>query len=425
MENHKVNSNEMLLNEADFMLAVLQTYEDIAYLKEKHRTLYSDKMQLHMLNQLVKLESFIDENKVDWEQLYFSCLEIEFSEVQVVAIKSLLNQTPYGIGMQEYRNLYKSFRYLRANSSNLYQSVIDNINTYYYSSDKLSLSVETADKLYTHYYDCKRLISEYLDSISLELMREQNAALQKNLVKSIFFYYILDQEIFMKGYDLSEVVAFVEDKEKFKELKDLEAFKVSFQNKSGNKHVDFLSEVVVKDLKEVCQSYTTKRLAMNIFDEQLWNDLRKEKLFWNDNKHSKGRRLFNSFLRSVIQAFIDSDVEIQAAEFRNCFDLVRIDEEKKEVPIMLTQKLASYAYDLLGLVMFNAIEKSKDSEKGISYEMGYNFNPSPLKANFVKTRLKQSNDGYIIMEEDPCNGFELVIASCGKKIRELPFNLLF
>ena len=70
MENHKVNSNEKLLNEADFMLAVLQTYEDIAYLKEKHRKLYSDKMQLHMLNQLVKLESFIDENKVDWEQLY-------------------------------------------------------------------------------------------------------------------------------------------------------------------------------------------------------------------------------------------------------------------------------------------------------------------------------------------------------------------
>ena len=70
MENHKVNSNEMLLNEADFMLAVLQTYEDIAYLKEKYRTLYSGKTQLHMLNQLIKLESFIDENKVDWEPFY-------------------------------------------------------------------------------------------------------------------------------------------------------------------------------------------------------------------------------------------------------------------------------------------------------------------------------------------------------------------
>ena len=37
MENHKVNSNEKLLNEAEFMLAVLQTYGDIAYIKEKHR----------------------------------------------------------------------------------------------------------------------------------------------------------------------------------------------------------------------------------------------------------------------------------------------------------------------------------------------------------------------------------------------------
>ena len=76
MENHKVNSNEMLLNEADFMLAVLQTYADIAYLKEKHRKLYSDQMQFQMLNQLVKLESFIDENKVDWEQLYNICLHL-------------------------------------------------------------------------------------------------------------------------------------------------------------------------------------------------------------------------------------------------------------------------------------------------------------------------------------------------------------
>lgn len=425
MENHKVNSNEMLLNEADFMLAVLQAYKDIAYLKEKHSRLYSDKMQLHMLNQLVKLESFIDENKVDWEKVYYICLEVEFPEVQVVAIKSLLNQTPYGVGMQEYRNLYKSLRYLKANSSNLYQSVIDNINTYYYSSNKLNLSVETTDKLYIHYYNCKRLVCGYLDSINLKLTKEQNAALQKNLVKSIFFYYILDQEIFMKGYDLHEVVAFINDKEKFKELNDLDAFKVSFQNKSGNRRVDFLSEVVVKDLQDICQTYTTRRLAMNIFDEQLWNDLSKEKLFWNDNKQSKGRHLFNSFLRSVIQAFIDSDVEIQTTEFRTNFDLVRIDEGKNEVPVMLTQKLASYAYDLLGLVMVNAIKKSKDSEKGISYEMGYNFEPSPLKANFVKTRLKQGNDGYIIMEEDACNGFELVIASCGKKIRELPFNLLF
>ncbi len=371
-------------------------------------------------------------NKIDWKLLYETCIGCVFTEQQVQVIKSLLEHVFQRDKVVDrvivYHHLYKTFfRLLEEDSIDLYKSVVDNINTYYYHSDKLrnSMMDKTTDSLLTHYSECKRLIREYLDDISLGLREKQNAALEKNLVKSIFFYYILDQEIFMKGYELSEVIAFVEDKEKFKELKDLEAFKVSFQNKSGNKRVDFLSEVVVKDLKEVCQSYTTKRMAMNIFDDQLWNDLRKEKLFWNDNRQSKGRRLFNSYLRSVIQAFIDSDVEIQEAKSKNDFKLVRIDEEKNEVPIMLTQKLASYAYDLLGIMMLNAIKKSKASEKGISYELGHNYNPSQLKTDFVKTRLKQGNGGYIIMEEDACNGFEFVIASDGKKIRKLPFNLLF
>lgn len=422
MENHKVNSNEMLLNEADFMLAVLQTYEDIAYLKEKHRTLYSDKMQLHMLNQLVKLESFIDENKVDWEQLYFSCLEMYFTEVQVSAIKSVISQILHRMGEIDYKNLYKSFRYLKSCTSNLYQSVIDNINSNYCGASRLSPSVATADKLYAYYSDCKRLVIEYAEANLIDLTEVQNASLQKNLTNAIFFYYVLEREIFEKNLDLDEVVRFVNDKENLHKLEELDVSIVSFQNKGGDERIDFLSETVVKQLKDVCCSYTTKRLAVDFFDSCFWNELKKEKIFWDDNAKYNGRRLFNSFLRGVIQAFVDSDVAVEYSWRWSNFGLVKVDESGNKRPVKLTKKIASYAYDLLGYVMWNAIKRTNESDKRNIYDL---IVPSQAKVDFVKARLKGANDGYIIMEEDTCNGFKLKIAIEAEVIREIPFNLLF
>ena len=194
MENHQVNSNEKLLNEADFMLAVLQTYEDIAYLKEKYRTLYSSKTQYHMLNQLIKLESFIDENKIDWEQLYDICLINNFSKLQIQVIQSLLDNVFQRDGVESrdivYRDLYKSFRALMKVSKALYKDVVDNINTNYYHSDKLhnSVTVKTVDSLYLHYYNCQQLVHDFLTSIEIKLADNQDAKLHKLLSESVFFY---------------------------------------------------------------------------------------------------------------------------------------------------------------------------------------------------------------------------------------------
>ena len=72
--------------------------------------------------------------------------------------------------------------------------------------------------------------------------------------------------------------------------------------------------------------------------------------------------------------------------------------------------------------MWNAIKRTNESDKRNIYDL---IVPSQAKVDFVKARLKGANDGYIIMEEDTCNGFKLKIAIEAEVIREIPFNLLF
>lgn len=433
MENHKVNSNEKLLNEADFMLAVLQTYGDIAYIKEKHRKLYSDKMQLHMLNQLVKLESFIDENKVDWEQLYDICLINNFSKPQIQVIQSLLENVFQRDEIESrdivYHDLYKSFRALMKVSKALFKDVVDNINTNYYHSNKLhnSVMVKTGDSLYVHYYNCQQLVHDFLISIEIELTDEQDAKLHKVLSESIFFYYVLEKEFFEKDFEMKDIVCFMEDKANIEKLQKADIRTIKFLGNKKNADVSFTSRVIVEELKDICSTHLSRRLAVNQFDSNTWSELAKEKKFWNDNVQYNRRRLFNSFLRSVIQAFIDCDVKVEKATVDTIFDLEKVDEDGCKYPVQLTKELASYAYDLLGKVMFSAV-KGNDSNHIKSerkeYELSLDNSVCRSKVDFVKSRLKGSNDGYVKVVQDSYNGFKIVIMNNSRVIREFPFSLI-
>ena len=433
MENHKVNSNEKLLNEADFMLAVLQTYEDIAYLKEKHRKLYSDQMQFQMLNQLVKLESFIDENKVDWEQLYNICLISNFSKPQIQVIQSLLDNVFQRDRVEDrdivYRDLYKSFRALMKFSKALYKDVVDNINTNYYHSDKLSngVTVKVVDSLYLHYYNCQQLVDDFLTSIEIKLTDNQNAKLQKLLSESVFFYYVLDKEFFEKGLEMKDIVRLMEDKTNLKELQNADICTIKFLAKNKDNDVSFSSEVIVGELRNICSSYLSRRLAVNEFDSQTWSELIKEKKFWTDNAQYNRKHLFNSFFRSVIQAFIDCNVAVKVADCKTSFDLVW-NFYGLIYPVQLTTELASYAYDLLGKVMFSAVMENDANHKKRErkdYEFSPNHLPCRSKMDYVKARLKGNNDGYVKVVQDECNGFKIIEMNNSTVIREYPFNLIF
>ena len=433
MENHKVNSNEKLLNEADFMLAVLQTYEDIAYLKEKHRKLYSDKMQLHMLNQLVKLESFIDENKVDWEQLYNICLINNFSKPQIQVIQSLLENVFQRDEIESrdivYHDLYKSFRALMKVSKALYKDVVDNINTNYYHSNKLhnSVTVKTADSLYVHYYNCQQLVHDFLISIEIELTDEQDAKLHKLLSESIFFYYVLEKEFFEKGLEMKDIVCFMEDKANIEKLQKADIRMIKFLGNNKGNDFSFSSRVIVEELKDICSSYLSRRLAVNEFDPKTWSELKKEKKFWTNNAQYNRKHLFNSFFRSVIQAFIDCNVAVKVADCKTSFDLVW-NYYDLTYPVQLTTELASYAYDLLGKVMFSAVMENDINHKKRErkdYEFSPNHLPCCIKMKFVKARLKGNNDGYVTVGQDECNGFKIIEMNNSTVIREYPFNLIF
>ena len=433
MENHKVNSNEMLLNEADFMLAVLQTYADIAYLKEKHRKLYSDQMQFQMLNQLVKLESFIDENKVDWEQLYNICLISNFSKSQIQVIQSLLDNVFQRDRVEDrdivYRDLYKSFRALMKVSKALYKDVVDNINTNYYHSDKLhnSVTVKTVDSLYLHYYNCQQLVHDFLTSIEIKLADNQDAKLHKLLSESVFFYYVLDKEFFEKGLEMKDIVCFMEDKANIEKLQKADIRSIKFLANNKDNDVSFSSEVIVGELKNICSSYLSRRLELNEFDSQTWSGLVKEKKFWTDNAQYNRKHLFNSFFRSVIQAFIDCNVAVKVADCKNSFDLVW-NFYDLTYPVQLTTELASYAYDLLGKVMFSAVMENDDNHKQRErkdYEFSPNHLPCRSKLDYVKARLKGNNDGYVKVVQDECNGFKIIEMNNSTVIREYPFGLIF
>ena len=138
--------------------------------------------------------------------------------------------------------------------------------------------------------------------------------------------------------------------------------------------------------------------------------------------------MFNSFLRSVIQAFIDCDVKVEKANADTLCDLGKVDEEGYKYSVKLTKELASYAYDLLGKVMFSAV-KGNDSNHIKSereeYELSFDNSVCSLKAKFVKNRLKGSNDGYVKVVQDGNNGFKIVIMNNSRVIREFPFNLIF
>lgn len=433
MENHKVNSNEKLLNEADFMLAVLQTYEDIAYLKEKYRTLYSSKTQYHMLNQLIKLESFIDENKIDWEQLYDICLINNFSKLQIQVIQSLLDNVFQRDGVEGrdivYRDLYKSFRALMKVSKALYKDVVDNINTNYYHSDKLhnSVTVKTVDSLYLHYYNCHQLVHDFLTSIEIKLADNQDAKLHKLLSESVFFYYVLDKEFFEKGLEMKDIVCFMEDKANIEKLQKADIRTIKFLSNKKNADVSFSSKVIVEELKDICSSYSSRRLTINEFDPKTWSELKKEKKFWTDKAQYNRKHLFNSFFRSVIQAFIDCNVAVKVADCKNSFDLV-LNYYDLTYTVQLTTELASYAYDLLGKVMFSAVMENDANHKKRErkdYEFSPNHLPCRSKLDYVKSRLKGSNDGYVKVIQDGCNGFKIVEMNNSTVIREYSFNLIF
>ena len=433
MENHKVNSNEKLLNEADFMLAVLQTYEDIAYLKEKYRTLYSSKTQYHMLNQLIKLESFIDENKIDWEQLYDICLINNFSKLQIQVIQSLLDNVFQRDGVESrdivYRDLYKSFRALMKVSKALYKDVVDNINTNYYHSDKLhnSVTVKTVDSLYLHYYNCQQLVHDFLTSIEIKLADNQDAKLHKLLSESVFFYYVLDKEFFEKGLEMKDIVCFMEDKANIEKFQKADIRTIKFLGNKKNADVSFSSKVIVEELKDICSSYLSRRLIVNEFDPKTWSELKKEKKFWTDKAQYNRKHLFNSFFRSVIQAFIDCNVAVKVADCKTSFDLVW-NYYDLTYPVQLTTELASYAYDLLGKVMFSAVMENDANHKKRErkdYEFSPNHLPCRSKLDYVKARLKGNNDGYVKVVQDEYNGFKIIEMNNSTVIREYPFGLIF
>ncbi len=373
-------------------------------------------------------------NKIDWKHLYETCINGTFTEQQVQVIQSLLENVFQRDGIVNrdivYYHLSKSFLHLMGVSNDLYKDVVDNINTYYYHSDKLhnSVTVKTVDSLYVHYHNCRDLVLDFLKFIKIELTDEQNTKLQKVLSESIFFYYVLEKEFFEKGLEMKDIVCFMKDKANIEKIQKTDIRTIKFLGNKKTDDVSFSSKVIVENLKDICSTYLSRRLAVNQFDPNTWSELAKEIKFWNDNVQYNRRHLFNSFLRSVIHAFIDCDVKVEKSNADTKFDLEKVDEEGNKYSVKLTKELASYAYDLLGKVMFSAV-KGNDSNHIKSereeYEFSFDNGVCSLKAKFVKNRLKGSNDGYVKVVQDGNNGFKIVIMNNSRVIREFPFNLIF
>lgn len=373
-------------------------------------------------------------NKIDWKHLYETCINGTFTEQQVQVIQSLLENVFQRDGIVNrdivYYHLSKSFLHLMGVSNDLYKDVVDNINTYYYHSDKLhnSVTVKTVDSLYVHYNNCRDLVLNFLEFIKIELTDEQKGKLHKVLSESIFFYYVLEKEFFEKGLEMKDIVCFMEDKANIEKFQKTDIRTIKFLGNKKTDDISFSSKVIVEDLKDICSTYLSRRLAVNQFDPNTWSELAKEINFWNDNVQYNRRHLFNSFLRSVIHAFIDCDVKVEKANADTSFDLEKVDEKGNKYPVQLTTELASYAHDLLGKVMFSAV-KGNDSNHIKSeredYESAPNHLPCRSKYNYVKNRLKGYNGGYVKLVQNGNNGFKIVIMNNSRAIREFPFNLIF
>lgn len=375
----------------------------------------------------------MENNKIDWKQLYEICIGGTFTEQQVRVIKAMLENVFQRDGVEDcvvvYRDLYKSFFHLMEVSNDLYKDVVDNINTNYYHSDKLhnTVTVKTVDSLYLHYYNSQQLVHDFLTSIELKLTVEQDTKLHKLLSESVFFYYVLDKEFFEKGLEMKDIVCFMEDKANIEKLQKADIRTIKFLGNKKNADVSFSSKVIVEELKDICSSYSSRRLTVNEFDPKTWSELKKEKKFWTDKAQYNRKHLFNSFFRSVIQAFIDCNVAVKVADCKTSFDLVW-NYYDLTYPVQLTTELASYAYDLLGKVMFSAVMENDANHKKRErkdYEFSPNHLPCRSKLDYVKSRLKGSNDGYVKVIQDGCNGFKIVEMNNSTVIREYSFNLIF
>ena len=372
-------------------------------------------------------------NKIDWKHLFETCINGTFTEQQVQVIKAMLENVFQRDGVEDcvvvYRDLYKSFFHLMEVSNDLYKDVVDNINTNYYHSDKLhnSVTVKTVDSLYLHYYNCQQLVHDFLTSIELKLTVEQDTKLHKLLSESVFFYYVLDKEFFEKGLEMKDIVCFMEDKANIEKLQKADIRMIKFLGNKKNADVSFSSKVIVEELKDICSSYLSRRLIVNEFDPKTWSELKKEKKFWTDKAQYNRKHLFNSFFRSVIQAFIDCNVAVKVADCKTSFDLVW-NYYDLTYPVQLTTELASYAYDLLGKVMFSAVMENDANHKKRErkdYEFSPNHLPCRSKLDYVKARLKGNNDGYVKVVQDECNGFKIIEMNNSTVIREYPFGLIF
>lgn len=372
-------------------------------------------------------------NKIDWKHLFETCINGTFTEQQVQVIKAMLENVFQRDGVEDcvvvYRDLYKSFFHLMEVSNDLYKDVVDNINTNYYHSDKLhnNVTVKTVDSLYLHYYNCQQLVHDFLTSIELKLTVEQDTKLHKLLSESVFFYYVLDKEFFEKGLEMKDIVCFMEDKANIEKLQKADIRTIKFLGNKKNADVSFSSKVIVEELKDICSSYLSRRLIVNEFDPKTWSELKKEKKFWTDKAQYNRKHLFNSFFRSVIQAFIDCNVAVKVADCKTSFDLVW-NYYDLTYPVQLTTELASYAYDLLGKVMFSAVMENDANHKKRErkdYEFSPNHLPCRSKLDYVKARLKGNNDGYVKVVQDECNGFKIIEMNNSTVIREYPFGLIF
>ena len=372
-------------------------------------------------------------NKIDWKHLFETCINGTFTEQQVQVIKAMLENVFQRDGVEDcvvvYRDLYKSFFHLMEVSNDLYKDVVDNINTNYYHSDKLhnSVTVKTVDSLYLHYYNCQQLVHDFLTSIELKLTVEQDTKLHKLLSESVFFYYVLDKEFFEKGLEMKDIVCFMEDKANIEKLQKADIRTIKFLGNKKNADVSFSSKVIVEELKDICSSYLSRRLIVNEFDPKTWSELKKEKKFWTDKAQYNRKHLFNSFFRSVIQAFIDCNVAVKVADCKTSFDLVW-NYYDLTYPVQLTTELASYAYDLLGKVMFSAVmgnDANHKKRERKDYEFSPNHLPCRSKLDYVKARLKGNNDGYVKVVQDECNGFKIIEMNNSTVIREYPFGLIF
>ena len=226
---------------------------------------------------------------------------------------------------------------------------------------------------------------------------------------------------------MKDIVCFMEDKTNLKKLQNADVCAVKFLANNKDNDVSFFSEVVVGELKNICSSYLSRRLAVNEFDPKTWSELKKEKKFWTDKAQYNRKHLFNSFFRSVIQAFIDCNVAVKVADCKTSFDLV-LNYYDLTYPVQLTTELASYAYDLLGKVMFNAVMENDANHKKRErkdYEFSPNHLPCRSKLDYVKARLKGNNDGYVKVVQDECNGFKIIEMNNSTVLREYPFNLIF